>query len=70
MNIKIIDTAGLSCPQPVILVNKAIKENNYPFEIIIDSEVAKENVIRLLNKFNLKFNITEKDEFVTFKVMK
>ncbi len=46
-----IDTRGLSCPQPVVMVQQELKYGNGDFEILLDSEASKENVLRILNKF-------------------
>jgi TusA-related sulfurtransferase len=51
---KRIDARGLSCPQPVVMVNRAITEGNTDLEIIVDNEVARENVTRLATKRGLK----------------
>lgn len=43
-----VDVRGLSCPIPVVKTKKAIKNN--PTEelvVLLDSNVSKENVIRL-----------------------
>ena len=42
-----IDTRGLSCPEPVILVKKAIDRGRFPIEVTADSQTAKENVTRM-----------------------
>ena len=54
MTIKRIDARGLSCPQPVVLVNRAVAEGNTDLEIIVDNEVSRENVTRLATKRGLK----------------
>ena len=38
---------GLSCPQPVVLVDRAIADGNTDLEILVDNEVARENITRL-----------------------
>lgn len=43
----IIDACGLSCPQPVILTMNAMKGNKSPLEILVDSNIACENIQRL-----------------------
>jgi TusA-related sulfurtransferase len=50
----IIDARGLSCPQPVVLAQKAIKQGLSSFEVLVSSEVSKENVLRLLKSNNMK----------------
>ena len=60
-----IDARGLSCPQPVVLVQKALKNGLTMFEVITDSEVSKENVIRCVEKNNLSAEVkTDSDTFV------
>jgi len=62
-----IDACGLSCPQPVILTMNAIKNNSFPIQLLVNSNVAYENVLRLAEnkgcqvtteKFNDKIQIT------------
>ncbi len=54
MTAKRIDARGLSCPQPVVLVDKAIAAGDINLEVLVDNEVAKENVSRLAQKRGLK----------------
>ena len=42
-----IDACGLSCPQPVILTMNVMKDNKSPLEILVDTNIACENVQRL-----------------------
>jgi TusA-related sulfurtransferase len=57
MTPKRIDARGLSCPQPTILVDRALKEGNTDLEIIVDNEVARENVTRLTARRGLKTDV-------------
>lgn len=42
-----IDTRGLSCPQPVLLVLQALKGGEQgPFTVIVDNDCSLENVTR------------------------
>ena len=64
-DIKTVDARGLSCPQPVVLTQKAIKDGNELFEVIVNSVVSKENVIRCAEKNKFKTEVTESgDEFI------
>ncbi|MCK5074769.1 MAG: sulfurtransferase TusA family protein [Calditrichia bacterium] len=65
---KKIDTRGLSCPQPVILVSEAINEDKESFEVLIDSEASKENVLRILEKNNLIPKINEEGGFTIYEI--
>ena len=57
MTTKRIDARGLSCPQPVVMVNRAIADGNTDLEILVDNEVARENVTRLATSRGLKTDV-------------
>lgn len=57
-----IDARGLSCPQPVVLTRNAIKSGNKNFEVLVNSEVSKENVIRCVESSKLKASVKEDGE--------
>lgn len=59
MSTKQVDARGLSCPQPVVLVDRAIADGNTDLEILVDNEVARENVSRLINRRGLKADIRQ-----------
>jgi len=60
----IVDACGLSCPQPVILAQKAITEGNFPVEVLVDTVTSRENVRRMAERLDCKVNITQQgDEF-------
>lgn len=43
----VVDTRGLSCPQPVLLVMSRIKGlERGELQVIVDNEVSRENVSR------------------------
>ncbi len=65
MEMKTIDTRGLSCPQPVVLVQKAIKAGYRYLKIQADLVVAKENIIRCASNNHLDCTVNEEgNEFV------
>jgi TusA-related sulfurtransferase len=57
MTIKRIDARGLSCPQPVVLVDRAVQEGNTDLEILVDNEVSRENVLRMATRRGLKTDV-------------
>lgn len=59
---KRIDARGLSCPQPVVLTQKVIKEGHDVLEVIVDNEVSKENILRLVNKSGMKSEIRKEGD--------
>ena len=47
---KVVDARGLSDPQPVILTQKAILAGEFPIEVLVDTEAARDSVERLGRK--------------------
>jgi selenium metabolism protein YedF len=56
-----VDARGLACPQPVLLAKKAIAENA-EVTVIVDNEIAVENIRRMAAKAACDFSLTEKGE--------
>lgn len=46
----IVDTRGLSCPQPVLMTLDEIKKyDKGEIEVLVDTDTSKENVSRAVN---------------------
>lgn len=59
-----VDARGLSCPQPVILTQKAIAEGVFPVEVSVDTVTSRENVRRMAEKKGCKVEVNQQgDEF-------
>lgn len=43
---KMLDARGLSCPEPVIMIRKAMMSKENQYEMIVDNPTSKENVMR------------------------
>lgn len=57
-----IDARGLSCPQPVILARQKMQSlGKGVFELRVDTDTAKENVIRLAAKEGWDVEVKEED---------
>jgi selenium metabolism protein YedF len=66
-----IDCRGLKCPQPVINTKKyfdAIESGK--IEIVVDNEVAKNNISKFSQSNNFKFSTEEKDGIYFIKIEK
>ncbi len=59
MATKRIDARGLSCPQPVVLVDRAVREGNTDLEILVDNDVSRENVLRMTARRGLKTDVRQ-----------
>lgn len=54
---QIVDTRGLSCPQPVIETKKAIDTKVIELQVLVDTIAAKENVSRYAKA--AKFSVSD-----------
>lgn len=65
---KILDVRNKPCPEPVILTKKALTEKDFSeLEIITNSEVSKENIIRFLTTSGINFQVSQKNnEYIIF----
>lgn len=68
---KIVDARGIGCPMPVIMTKKAIEEgSDVNINVIIDNEIAKENIIKLIKKVGLNYSTSEKEGDITITITK
>ena len=42
----LLDARGLSCPEPVIMIRKAMMSKAASYEIVVDNPTSRENVTR------------------------
>ncbi len=67
---KKVDARGLSCPTPLIMTIQALKLES-EFDVIIDDEVARENILRMLKeKHGMEPAIDRDGEEITIHVKK
>jgi TusA-related sulfurtransferase len=57
-----IDTRGLSCPIPVVMVQKAVKDAPASLEVLADAQVAVENITRFASSQGYQVSVTEDGE--------
>ena len=57
---KTLDARGLSCPEPVIMIRKAMMSKENAYEITVDNVTSRENVTRAAKKYG--YEVTAKDE--------
>ncbi len=70
MSTKQIDARGLSCPQPVVLVDRAVKDGNTDLEILVDNEVVRENVMRLAARRGLQTDVRQEGADIVIRTAK
>ena len=62
-----IDTRGLSCPTPVVMVQAAVKKNSPAvLEVLSDARVSVENISRLAR--NSGYQVSVADDGPAFKM--
>lgn len=49
---KTLDARGLTCPEPVLLTKKTIDGGEKEFEVLVDSEIPKENIKKFCSSYN------------------
>jgi len=65
-----IDACGLSCPQPVILTMNAMKNNQFPIQLFVDSNVAYENVKRFAENKGCQVETEKLDDKIQITIIK
>lgn len=71
MSNEILDCRGLVCPQPVVETKKKLAM--MPFgvlAVLVDNDVAKENLIKLANSLHMEVMACEEDGLFTVSVLK
>ncbi len=61
-----VDARGFSCPQPVIMAQKAIQAGQFPIEVLVETVTSRENVRRMAEMKGCKTEIVpqDNDEFI------
>lgn len=66
-----IDARGLSCPLPVIEVQNAVKKSAPSYlEVLVDNNVAVENITRYANHQGYQVAVEEQNEEFLLKLSK
>lgn len=56
-----VDARGRSCPEPVILTKRALEQNGNQAVVLVDNQVAVDNITRFAENKGLKVQVKEKD---------
>lgn len=59
---KTLDARGLSCPEPVIMIRKAMTSKENAYEMLVDNQTSKENVTRYAEHQGYTVTVTENGE--------
>lgn len=67
---KSIDARGLSCPEPVIMLRKAMATQEEAYEIMVSTATSRENVTRYAEHQGYHVTAEEKDGEFTLSITK
>ncbi|MDO5688933.1 MAG: sulfurtransferase TusA family protein [Tissierellia bacterium] len=67
---KRVDACGFSCPEPVLRTMEQVNAGEGELEILVDTNVSKENVKRFLEDKGYKVEVTEKAEVFMIRGVK
>ena len=56
-----VDARGRSCPEPVIMTKRALEQNGNRAMVLVDNQVAVDNITRFADSRGLKVLVKEKD---------
>ena len=66
-----IDARGLSCPQPVLMVQQEIKKNTPKrLTVLVDDQCAVGNIRRFANNLGYDVKVTENGDEFTLELSK
>ena len=57
----VVDARGRSCPEPAILTKKALSKNGNKAQVLVDNQVAVDNITRFAENKGLKVSVTKGD---------
>ncbi|ACB85998.1 sulfurtransferase TusA family protein [Natranaerobius thermophilus] len=69
-DVKTVDARGFSCPQPVINTKKALSEEFDELQVLVDNNIAKENVSRFVNSKGFDVSVEQDGEEFVLKISK
>lgn len=63
-----IDARGRSCPEPVVMLRKAMMTKEGAYEIIVDNTASRENVTRYAGHQGYQVSCMEEDGEFTLSI--
>ena len=67
---KKLDARGLACPEPVIMIKKAMESKEAAYEIIVDNVTSRENVTRFAEHQGYTVSVKEDNGEYTLSITK
>ncbi len=70
MTVTRLDARGLSCPEPVIMIRKAMMSKGESYEIVVDNPASRENVTRYAQHQGYRVSVSEQGGEYTLTITK
>lgn len=58
---KEVDARGIECPMPVIMAKRLVKEGEDEFRVLVDQDIAVENLEKMAKQVNYQTSLSEKE---------
>lgn len=65
-----LDARGLSCPEPVIMIRKAMQSKGAAYEMVVDNPASRENVTRYAQHEGYAVSVSEQNGEYTLTMTK
>ena len=65
-----LDARGLSCPEPVVMIRKAMMSKEAEYTMVVDNPTAKENVTRYAEHQGYNVAVAENGDEYTLTITK
>ena len=65
-----LDARGLSCPEPVVMIRKAMMSKASEYTMVVDNPTAKENVTRYAEHQGYNVSVAENGDEYTLTITK
>ena len=65
-----LDARGLSCPEPVVMIRKAMMSKDAEYTMVVDNPTAKENVTRYAEHQGYTVAVSENGDEYTLTITK
>ena len=59
-NNRVVDARGRSCPEPVLMTKKALAQQSGPLQVLVDNQVAVDNITRFAQNKGLAVRVENK----------
>lgn len=69
MGNNVVDARGFSCPEPLLMVKRALEEGNFPLEVLVASYSARDNIVRFVQERGFQTRLEEKDSYTSITIL-